>query len=94
LCDRIIAGEPVVVLLLGCITQSLQECFRWQRKSLFAELGVAAGILPAVEPGVSPGGMDVRLGIRLEASSAGTGGKMPPSTAGRMPATTCSDVPE
>ena len=46
-----------------------------------AQVGtVAAGILPAVEPGVSPGGMDVRPGIRLEASSAGPGGKMPAAT--------------
>ena len=42
----------------------------------------------AVEPGVSPGGMAVRLVITREASSAGLGGKMPPSTAGRMPAAT------
>ena len=32
--------------------------------------------------------MDVRQVIMLEASSAGPGGKMPPSTAGKMPAAT------
>jgi hypothetical protein len=32
--------------------------------------------------------MAVRLGIMLEASIAGPGGKMPPSTAGKMPAAT------
>src|ERR1035437_3327672 len=44
---------------------------------------VAAGILPAVEPGILPGGMAV-----LRHTSAGPGGRMPPSTAGRMPAAT------
>jgi iron(III) transport system substrate-binding protein len=55
---------------------------------------VAAGILPAVEPGFQPGGKSV---ARVEGagsadvstlSSASPGGKMPPSTAGRMPAAT------
>jgi len=43
-------------------------------------------ILPAAGPGVSPGGKADNLVIMLEASSAGPGGKMPPSTAGKMPA--------
>ena len=58
------------------------------------EFGVAAGILPAVEPGVSPGGKNVdgrervgRVGVAA-GSDANPGGKMPPSTAGRMPAAT------
>ena len=54
---------------------------------------VAAGILPAVELGVSPGGMDVRVVIVLEGSNAGPGGKLPPSTAGRMPAATSNRPP-
>ena len=55
---------------------------------------VAAGILPAVEPGFQPGGKDVDSTEALESTEAGTcshanpGGKMPPSTAGRMPAAT------
>jgi DNA-directed DNA polymerase III PolC len=49
---------------------------------------VAAGILPAVEPGILPGGIAV-----LRHSSAGPGGRMPPSTAGRMPAATAIRVP-
>jgi hypothetical protein len=44
---------------------------------------VAAGMLPAVEPGILPGGMSASAG-----SSARPGGKMPPSTAVRMPAAT------
>ena len=55
---------------------------------------VAVGILPAVERGFQPGGKGV---VRNEGnenpsvstlSSASPGGKMPPSTAGRMPAAT------
>ena len=48
------------------------------------------------EPGVSPGGSVLRRVSMLEASSAGPGGKMPPSTAGKMPAATwwwCADAP-
>ena len=55
---------------------------------------VAAGILPAVEPGFQPGGRnadDAGAGEDSSAaddSSASPGGKMPPSTAGKMPAAT------
>ncbi len=55
---------------------------------------VAAGVPPAVEPGVSPGGKGVASGAHLEGSevstnpSAGPGGKMPPSTAGGTPTAT------
>jgi iron(III) transport system substrate-binding protein len=55
---------------------------------------VAAGILPAVEPGFQPGETSVARGEGNEnsdfstISSTSPGGKMPPSTAGRMPATT------
>ena len=55
---------------------------------------VAAGILPAVEPGFQPGGKGVASSESNKnsdvstISSAGPGGKMPPSTAGRMPAAT------
>ena len=52
---------------------------------------VAAGILPAVEPGFQPGGKNVKNVEKLEAinsSSFGPGSKMPHSTAGRMPAAT------
>jgi len=62
----------------------------WSRSSA----GVAADILPAVEPGFQPGGRGVARNEDSEnsgvstLSSAGPGGKMPPSTAGRMPAAT------
>ena len=53
---------------------------------------VAAGILPAVEPGFQPGGKGVGNSEALEKSDAGPGGRMPPSTAGRMPAATMSQL--
>src|SRR5450432_2065867 len=55
---------------------------------------VAAGILPVVEPGVSPGGKSVATSEHAESSeasraaNAGPGGKMPLSTAGETPAAT------
>jgi hypothetical protein len=50
---------------------------------------VAAGILPAVEPGILPGGTGlVRTVVTVHNWSIAPGGKMPPSTAGRMPAAT------
>jgi dihydrofolate synthase/folylpolyglutamate synthase len=55
---------------------------------------VAAGILPAIETGFQPGGKIVENPVRREtfettaSSSASPGGRMPPSTAGRMPAAT------
>ncbi len=55
------------------------------------EFGVAAGILPAVEPGFQPGGKSVGSTTRVESSEvtgssdANTGGKMPPSTSGGTP---------
>ena len=44
---------------------------------------LAAGVLPAVEPGVSPGGGHAGLATRLGNAGAGPGGKMPPSTSGK-----------
>ena len=49
---------------------------------------VAAGILPAVEPGIVPGGMGVWFGKPLPLRTSGPGGKMPPSTAAKMAAAT------
>ncbi len=56
---------------------------------LFREEGieVAAGILPAVEPGVPPGGKSVRNSTALANSPPVPGGKTPPSTAGGTLAT-------
>ena len=57
---------------------------------------VAAGILPAVEPGFQPGGKNVDSSKRVEKSnpsaslSAIPGGKMPPSTSGKMPDATAA----
>ena len=49
---------------------------------------VAAGILPAVEPGVPPGGKNMDSSRRVEMSSTSPGGKVPPSTASGTPAAT------
>ena len=81
-------------------TKGVTELRLWDRSALamrFAEqrakqkypgLRVAAGILPAVEPGFQPGGKGDENFTRPEVSHAGPGGKMPPSTSGRMPDTT------
>jgi len=56
--------------------------------------GVAAGILSAVEPGFQPGGNNVAHTTSVPSASvinisgANPGGRMPPSSAGRMPAAT------
>src|SRR5436309_13559014 len=49
---------------------------------------VAAGILPAVEPGVPPGGEDARSPRRSGSTQPEPGGRMPPSTAVGTPAAT------
>ncbi len=49
---------------------------------------VVAGVPPAVESGVSPGGMNVDIVSTLENSSAEPGGKMPSPTPGGTPAAT------
>ena len=49
---------------------------------------VVAGILPAVEPGILPGGMGRWFERALPFRAAGPGGKMPPSTAAKMAAAT------
>ncbi len=91
-------GEP-----LFDETGKIRESVRFAdlaRHVYFTETGeplperVAAGIMPAVEPGFQPGGKSVASTKRLEnpksiaSSSVSPGGKMPPSTAGRMPAAT------
>src|ERR1022692_2374955 len=49
---------------------------------------VAAGVPPAVEPGILPGEKGVEIPTRVEQACANPGGKLPPSTTGRMPAAT------
>ncbi len=49
---------------------------------------VVAGVSPAVEPGVPPGGKHVEASKRAETTDLIPGGKMPPSTAGETPAAT------
>jgi len=58
-------------------------------KSALALLLVAAGVSPAVEPSVSPGGLFRGLSNNiLPVSSAESDGRMPSSTAGETPAAT------
>jgi len=55
---------------------------------LASAFSVAAGILPALEPGILPGGMGVWFGKPLPLRTSGPGGEMPPSPAARMAAAT------
>jgi Cd2+/Zn2+-exporting ATPase len=55
---------------------------------------VAAGILPAVEPGSLPGGTVVDRFKPVGVSSDNPGGKMPPATSGKMPDATLSGTSE
>ncbi len=50
---------------------------------------VAAGVSPAVEPGILPGGPGLEIEQSSKQSSLNPGGRMPPSTAGETPAATC-----
>jgi A/G-specific adenine glycosylase len=54
----------------------------------FPNVEVAAGILPAVEPGVPRGGTNVDTFKPVKRSRKSPGGRMPPSTAGGTPAAT------
>jgi hypothetical protein len=63
---------------------------RWGKKIEWSK-PVAAGVSPAVEPGVPPGGACADSWVALEVSNACPGGKMPPSTAGETPAATLTD---
>jgi tRNA-2-methylthio-N6-dimethylallyladenosine synthase len=74
-CRELVARGVKEITLLGQIVTS------YGRR-------VAAGILPALEPGVSPGGWALDSSKRLAISRVGPGDKMPPSTAGKMPAAT------
>ena len=82
-CRQLVAQGVKEITLLGQIVTSYGK-----------RGGVPAGILPAVEPGFQPGGRSGAFAasddssIAATISSAGPGGKMPPSTAGRMPAAT------
>jgi tRNA-2-methylthio-N6-dimethylallyladenosine synthase len=86
-CRELVARGVREITLLGQIVTSYGK-----------RGGVAAGILPAVEPSVPPGGTSVNCFAPSEisrlVSNPGTapGGRMPPSTAGKMPAATSAFV--
>ena len=50
---------------------------------------VAAGVSPAVEPGILSGGPGLEIAQSSKQSALNPGGWMPPSTAGETPAATC-----
>jgi tRNA-2-methylthio-N6-dimethylallyladenosine synthase len=86
-CRQLVAQGVKEITLLGQIVTS------------YGKRGnVAVGILPAVKPGLQPGGNGVANAGGAESSGDVTiaeiipGGKMPPSTAGRMPAATSAFV--
>jgi hypothetical protein len=78
-------GEPFIRDLITEVFARWGKVVTWP---------VAAGILPAVEPGFQPGGTGAGSTEAVDDSnafadsSANPDGKMPPSTAGRMPAAT------
>ena len=55
---------------------------------------IAAGILPAVEPGILPGGTIADNFKQMEISGNNPGGRMPPSTSGKMPDATLPGTSE
>jgi nitrogenase molybdenum-iron protein NifN len=95
--DRITA--PIVTVSTASYRGTHMDGFHAAVKALVEQLAecptsVAAGILPAVESGFQPGGLngesqkDTQTIGRAKMSSAVPGGKMPPSMAGKMPAAT------
>ena len=80
-------GQPGLLLVSG--PNVMQGYLGRPEKTV--EVLVAAGILPALEPGFQPGGKnagsqeDAGVYGATSSSSASPGGKMPPSTSGRMP---------
>jgi hypothetical protein len=63
---------------------------RWGKK-LEWPTTVAAGVPPAVEPGVPPGGDGIEYAVCGGLSCGCPGGILPPSTAGGTPAATLTD---
>jgi excinuclease ABC subunit B len=79
-----------------CSATPAKRELEWSRQSA----GVAAGILPAVEPGFQPGGTGDKKGLNLEvmkgiaSTDPKLGGTMPLTTAGWKPAATLPGIVE
>ena len=88
------AAAPIVHVSTPSYRGTHIDGFHDAVKALVEQLAVAAGILPAVAPGFQPGGKSTNCNESARSSevpanpSADPGGKMPPSTAGKMPAAT------
>ncbi len=85
-----------IQLLTGLYNNEIANGKWWNMMSSNprGQVDVAAGVPPAVEPGVPPGGTGMAGTARVENSAGRSnsgeipGGKMPPSTAGETPAAT------
>jgi tRNA-2-methylthio-N6-dimethylallyladenosine synthase len=77
-CRQLVAQGVKEITLLGQIVTNYGK----------RGVGVAAGVPPAVEPGVPPGGLEFDSSKHSEISHIVPGGRMPPSTAGETPAAT------
>ena len=71
--------------MIGSRPPARRGCFP---SYLFA---VAAGILPAVEPGILPGGKGQWFEKTLPLRTSSPGGNMPPSTAAKMAGATAAN---
>jgi DNA mismatch repair protein MutS len=90
-CRPCVGTEGVLMIRDGrhpVLEQNLSEERFVPNDTELAGVLVAAGVPPAVAPGVPPGGMNATNSLRPEDSSTVPGGKMPLSTAGGTPATT------
>jgi len=83
--DEVFVGFPEAVTRFRGVPQSRIKVTGTPVRAGF----VAAGVSPAVEPGILPGGPGLEIEQSSKQSSLNPGGRMPPSTAGETLAATC-----